>query len=93
MATAVLDGIVLGEDDHVFADDDGVLVVASAHVDEVVEAALAIQRKETARPSGCADGESLRSQLDFARYRVRQTDEPDLTLRRYLTERGAAIEV
>jgi hypothetical protein len=62
-------------------------------VDEVVEAAVAIQRKEGEQAERMRDGESLRSQLDFAGYRVRQADEPDLTLRRYLTERGAAIEV
>ena len=41
MASAVLDGVVVGEGDHVFADDDGVLVVASAHVTELVEAGVA----------------------------------------------------
>ena len=93
MATAVLDGVVVTEDDHVFADDDGVLVVASAHVDEVVETALAIQRVETAQADRMRAGESLRRQLDFAGYRARQADDPELTLRRYLAERGGAIEV
>lgn len=93
MATAVLDGVVVTEDDHVFADDDGVLVVASAHVDEVVETALAIQRVEAAQADRMRGGESLRAQLDFAGYRARQADDPELTLRRYLAERGGAIEV
>ena len=93
MATAVLDGVVVTEDDHVFADDDGVLVVASADVDAVVATALEIQRVETAQAERMRDGESLRAQLDFAGYRRRQADDPELTLRRYLTERGGAIEV
>lgn len=93
MATAVLDGVVVTEDDHVFADDDGVLVVASDHVDEVVEAARSIQRVETGQAERMRGGESLRAQLDFAAYRHRQAAEPELTLRRYLAERGGAIEV
>ena len=93
MASAVLDGIMVGEGDHVFADDDGVLVVASAHVAEVVDAALAIQRTETVQADRMRRGESLRSQLDFAGYRARQATDPDLTLRRHLAERGGAIEV
>ena len=93
MASAVLDGVAVGEDDHVFADDDGVLVVASVHVDAIVETALAIQRTETAQADRMRRGESLRAQLDFAGYRARQAADPELTLRRHLTERGGAIEV
>ncbi|TYL53383.1 RraA family protein [Agromyces mariniharenae] len=93
MASAVLDGVTVGEDDHVFADDDGVLVVASVHVDALVETALAIQRTETAQADRMRRGESLRAQLDFAGYRARQAADPELTLRRHLTERGGAIEV
>lgn len=93
MPTAVLDGVVVTEDHHVFADDDGVLVVASAHVEELIETALAIQRVETAQAERMRGGESLRSQLDFAGYRQRQAGDPDLTLRRHLAERGGAIEV
>ena len=93
MASAVLDGVAVREDDHVFADDDGVLVVASVHVDALVETALAIQRTETAQADRMRRGESLRAQLDFAGYRARQAADPELTLRRHLTERGGAIEV
>jgi len=77
----------------VFADDDGVLVVASVHVDAIVETALAIQRTETAQADRMRGGESLRAQLDFAGYRAQQAADPELTLRRHLTERGGAIEV
>ena len=93
MASALLDGVAVAEDDHVFADDDGVLVAASVHVDALVETALAIQRTETAQADRMRRGESLRAQLDFAGYRARQAADPELTLRRHLTERGGAIEV
>ncbi len=93
MRTAFLDGIAVTEADHVFADDDGVLVVASDRVDEVVELAFQIQRTETAQADRMRAGTSLRTQLDFAGYRERQASDPELTLRRHLQERGGAIEV
>ena len=93
MRTAFLDGIAVTEADHVFADDDGVLVVASDRVDDVVELAFEIQRTETAQADRMRAGASLRTQLDFAGYRERQASDPELTLRRHLQERGGAIEV
>lgn len=93
MASAFLDGIAVTDADHVFADDDGVLVVASDRVDEVVELAREIQRVETAQAERMRAGTSLREQLDFTGYRERQATDPDLTLRRHLQERGGAIEV
>jgi len=93
MASAFLDGIAVSEGDHVFADDDGVLVVAAERVPEIVELARSIQRTETAQAERMRDGRSLREQLDFAGYRERQASDPELTLRRHLQERGGAIEV
>jgi 4-hydroxy-4-methyl-2-oxoglutarate aldolase len=93
MATAFLDGIAVTSDDHVFADDDGVLVVPADRVDELVEVALEIQRTEQAQAERMRRGESLRSQLDFAGYRERQASNPDYSLRQHLREQGGAIEV
>ena len=93
MPTAFLDGIAVADGDHVFADDDGVLVVAGDRVPELVELALSIQRTETAQAERMRGGASLRKQLDFAAYRQRQASDPELTLRRHLQERGGAIEV
>jgi regulator of RNase E activity RraA len=93
MPTAVLDGVTVTDADHVFADGDGVLVVASDRVDPVIDLARDIQRVETAQAERMRAGSSLREQLDFAGYRARQASEPELTLRRYLQERGGAIEV
>lgn len=93
MDSAFLDGVAVTDGDHVFADDDGVLVVASDRVDDVVELAREIQRVETAQAERMRAGASLREQLDFSGYRQRQAADPELTLRRYLQERGGAIEV
>src|SRR5215207_2096564 len=84
MSSAFLDGIAVSDGDHVFADADGVLVVAAEHVPELTE---------TAQAERMRSGTSLREQLDFAGYRERQASDPEFTLRRHLQERGGAIEV
>jgi regulator of RNase E activity RraA len=93
MRTAVLDGSSVTDDDWVFGDDDGVLMLPADRVDEVVEAAAAIVATETAQADRMRAGRSLRAQLDFPGYRRRQAEDPTLSLRRHLAERGGAIEV
>lgn len=93
MRTAWLDGVEVTADDVIAADDDGVLVIAASAWPQVAEAARQIQAVELAQAERMRGGESLRAQLDFAAYRARQAAEPDLSLRRYLAERGGAIEV
>lgn len=93
MRTAWLDGVDVTADDVIAADDDGVLVIPASDWERVAEAARQIQAVELAQAQRMRGGESLRAQLDFSTYRARQAVEPDLSLRRYLAERGGAIEV
>lgn len=93
MRTAWLDGVEVTADDVVAADDDGVLIIPAADWLRVADAARAIQQVEIAQADRMRAGTSLRAQLDFSGYRARQATEPDLSLRRYLAERGGAIEV
>lgn len=93
MRSAMLDGVAVSGGDWIVADDDGVLVFAAEHLDALTTTAAEIVRTETAQAQRMRAGESLRAQLDFTGYRARQAAEPELTLRRHLTERGGAIEV
>ncbi len=93
MRTAWLDGVEVAADDTIAADDDGVLVIPTAEWPRVAQLAREIQQVEQAQADRMRAGASLRAQLDFAGYRARQATEPDLSLRRYLAERGGAIEV
>jgi regulator of RNase E activity RraA len=93
MRTAWLDGVEVTADDVIAADDDGVLIIPAADWPRVADAARAIQQVEIAQADRMRAGTSLRAQLDFSGYRARQATEPDLSLRRYLAERGGAIEV
>lgn len=93
MRAAWLDGVEVTADDVIVADDDGVVVVAHDEWQRVADAAQQIQATELSQAARMRGGESLRAQLDFAGFRARQALEPELSLRRYLTERGGAIEV
>lgn len=93
MRSAFLDGVAVSDEDTVFADDDGVLFVATSRADEVVTAAMRIVATESAQSERMRAGETLRAQLDFAGYLAGRDADPTLTLRRHLAERGGAIEV
>ena len=93
MRSAFLDEITVTDDDWVIGDDDGVPVIGPERRNEVLDAAARIQEVETAQADRMRAGESLRDQLAFAEYRKRQAEDPGLTLRRHLAERGGAIEV
>jgi len=93
MRFAMLDGVPVGEGDWIFGDDDGILVAPGDRIPELLDAAAAIVETETAQADRMRAGQHLRTQLDFAGYRARQTQDPTITLRRHLEERGGAIEV
>ncbi|NUU06045.1 RraA family protein [Leifsonia sp. C5G2] len=92
MRSAFLDGVTVTADHWVVGDDDGVLVLAAGDREQLFAEALRIQTVEGAQAERMRTGSSLRDQLDFARYRHRQAEDPTLTLRRYLAETGGAIE-
>ena len=93
MRSAFLDGVAVSDGDLVVADDDGVIFVAPERADDVLAAAAQIVATETAQADRMRAGSSLRAQLDFAGFLAKQAADPQLTLRRYLTEHGGAIEV
>lgn len=80
-------------DDMVYADDDGVLFVPAVSAAGVVSAAEVIRDTERAQAERSRAGESLRSQLQFARYLELRAADPSLTLRQHLAAIGGAIEV
>jgi regulator of RNase E activity RraA len=92
MRSAFLDGVTVTAEHWLVGDDDGVLVLAAADRERLFAEALRIQTVEGAQAGRMRAGSSLRDQLDFARYRRLQAEDPTLTLRRYLAETGGAIE-
>ena len=79
-------------DDVVFADDDGVVFVASDRVDEVLATAREIWQKEREQAVKIRAGETLRVQTAFDEYLVQRAEDPSYTFRRHLRTVGGAIE-
>lgn len=80
-------------DDYVFADDDGVVVVAAADLPRIVDAARDIAAREGAQAVRLLNGELLRTQLDLDRYVANRSADPNHTFRDHLKWFGGAIEI
>jgi 4-hydroxy-4-methyl-2-oxoglutarate aldolase len=85
-------GAVVTREDVVFADDDGVVFVAQAHVDDVLAGARAIGEVEREQARRIGAGETLRDQTRFAEYLAERERDPSYTFRRHLRRIGGAIE-
>lgn len=82
----------LTSDDVIFGDDDGVIAVPAAKVDEVLEIAENIRAAERDQAERIEAGISLRSQLRFADYLAAREHNPALSFRDHLRAAGGAIE-
>lgn len=82
---------VTGED-LVLADDDGVIFVPAAAVEELLPLAESIRDAERRQADLIRRGRSLRAQVHFDTYLVRRRDDPALTFREHLRTVGGAIE-
>src|SRR5688572_6805642 len=91
LEAANLGKITITHDDHVFADDDGVVVIASADVPRVVDTARDIAAREGAQAARLLKGELLRTQFDLDGYVSTRTANPDYTFRDHLKTFGGAI--
>jgi regulator of RNase E activity RraA len=80
-------------EDFVFADDDGVVVVAQADLPRIVETARDIASREGAQAVRLMKGELLRSQLDLDGYVAKRQSDPSHTFRDHLKAFGGAIEI
>ena len=80
-------------EDYVFADDDGVVVVAAADLDRIVAAAKDIAAREGAQAARLMKGELLRQQLNLDQYVATRNSNPEFTFREHLRSFGGAIEI
>jgi 4-hydroxy-4-methyl-2-oxoglutarate aldolase len=85
--------VTVTRDDFVFADVDGVAVVAGADVGRVVAAARDIAAREQAQAARLMKGERLRDQLQLDVYVARRQQEPTHTFRDHLKSLNGAIEI
>jgi 4-hydroxy-4-methyl-2-oxoglutarate aldolase len=90
---ANLGSVTVTLEDYVFADDDGVVVVATADLDRIVDTAKDIAAREGAQAARLLKGELLRGQLDLETYVARRNQDPNFTFREHLRSFGGAIEI
>ncbi len=93
LEAASLSHVTVTRDDVVFADVDGVVVVAGSEVTRVVAAARDIAEREQAQAVRLMKGERLRDQLQLSEYVARRTADPSHTFRQHLKTLGGAIEI
>jgi 4-hydroxy-4-methyl-2-oxoglutarate aldolase len=78
--------------DVVFADDDGCLFVPAERVDELLSIAREIWQRERRQADAIKNGQSLREQLEFARYLDKRAADSRYTFREHLRKISGAIE-
>jgi regulator of RNase E activity RraA len=93
LTAANLGSVTVTVGDYVFADDDGAVVVATADLERIVDAARDIATREGAQAVRLLKGELLRTQLDLEGYVARRESDPDYTFRDHLKSFGGAIEI
>ena len=85
--------VTVTKDDIVFADVDGVVIVAAAEVARVVTAAKDIAAREGAQAARLLAGDRLWDQLQVKSYVAKRKDDPNYTFRAHLKMLGGAIEI
>ena len=88
-----LGAVTVTPDDYVFADEDGVVVVAGQDLDRVVETARDIASREGAQAVRLLKGELLRTQFNLDAYVTKRSADPAYTFREHLKGFGGAIEI
>jgi 4-hydroxy-4-methyl-2-oxoglutarate aldolase len=85
--------VTVTREDIVFADADGVIVVAEREAARVIAAARDIAGREQVQAARLLRGERLRDQLQLDAYVARRKDDPSYTFRAHLKSLGGAIEI
>ena len=79
-------------DDAVFGDLDGVLFVPHKSVSDILELADLLSKTEQSQAEAVRTGKSLREQLRFDEYLVKNKLDSKYDFRKHLREIGGAIE-
>ena len=85
--------VTVTRDDYIFADVDGVVVVARSALGRIVTAARDIASREQAQAAKLLKGDRLRDQLQLDAYVARRQAEPSYTFRDHIKSLGGAIEI
>jgi 4-hydroxy-4-methyl-2-oxoglutarate aldolase len=92
LSSARFGNFTVTNDDIVFADADGVLLVPAQRAEEILSTAQSIWKKERRQAQEIQAGNKLREQLQFEEYLARRSADETYTFRQHLREIGGAIE-
>jgi 4-hydroxy-4-methyl-2-oxoglutarate aldolase len=92
LESASFGSLIVGRDDAVFADSDGVIFIPLEASEQLLMTARTIWERERDQAESLRAGASLRDQFRFKRYLEKRADDPSYTFRRHLREMGGAIE-
>ena len=92
LSSARFGGLLVTQDDVVFADADGVLFVSVRRIEEILSTAQTIWKKERNQAQEIQSGKRLREQLQFDEYLARRSIDETYTFRQHLRAIGGAIE-
>lgn len=84
--------LIVGRDDAVFADSDGVIFIPFDTSDQLLMTARSIWERERDQALGLRAGVSLREQFRFKSFLEKRSVDPSYTFRQHLREMGGAIE-
>jgi regulator of RNase E activity RraA len=93
LESAAIGDWVVGRDDIVLADEDGVLFVPADRAAQVFAFAETIRDTERAQAERIRGGVSLREQVQFDSFVAKRAKDPELSLREHLRDVGGAVEV
>lgn len=93
LESATVGDWTVGRSDVVAADDDGVLFLPAAYIDDIIEVAETIRDTERRQADLIRSGTTLREQVRFSTYLAQRQHTPGLTFRDHLKAVGGAIEV
>ena len=92
LSTAQVGECVVGKEEVVFGDPDGVLFVPACRAEELLGIARSIRQKEREQARSIRAGKTLREQLRFDEYLARRRADSSYTFRKHLRALGGAIE-
>lgn len=93
LSSAIVGDWTVSREDVVLGDDDGILFLPGAQVEELLRLAESIRDTERRQAERIREGISLRAQVRFADYLAQRQQTPSLTFRQHLRAVGGAIEV